>query len=132
MEADAHVEELSTTVSNSCLPPPPQATIVVASGNNSPLTEQYAKLLVDQVFKRSSIRWNITYQTTAAAAAAATAATATATPCSPVIRLSSSSQREVAWGSDAAEGYDLTSSPCTGVTIAGVDQHGLLYGIGRL
>ena len=101
--------------------------VVQAPGNKVTLTDQYAKLLADQVFKRSSIRWNITYRT-----ATATATATVASSCTPEIRLSASSLQEVAWGSNASEGYALTSSTCTGVTVVGVDQRGLLYGIGLL
>ena len=78
-----------------------------------------ASLLSNEVLAKSALTWPIVNSSRSRDAGG------------PTIVLSAQSSQEVDWGSSRSEGYTVEAS-ASGVTVTGVDERGLLYGVGRL
>ncbi len=84
---------------------------MISAGNATPREKKSAQVLVEEVEKRSGIRWPIK--------------TATATPL-PEIHLAIASSEHL-----KAEGFTLRTS-ANRISVTGADERGLLFGVGKL
>ena len=98
------------------------AVVVAPDGMSAP-EQKAVQMLVDEVWKRTWVRWNVTNEPPSTPSAMVLIAPYTLLP---------QAHRVTVPAPTAPEGFSIKSMPSSGVVVAGADARGLLFGVGRL
>jgi len=99
-----------------------QAVVVAPHGMSAP-EQKAVQMLVDEVWKRTWVRWNVANEPPSPPTAMVVVAPQALLP---------EAYRGMVPAATAAESFCIKSTPSSGVVVAGADARGVLFGVGRL